>query len=80
MCGTLTANLDLILDTTYLGSVNIDNDAIFAAFDCNCPVSFSVEADYDGVTAGDVYGQLDVRNSVYEIVQITDSCIKTLPM
>jgi len=61
-CGTLTASMDVIQDTTYLGSVAVDSAAIIKAVDCDCDNTFTVEADYTG-TVGDVYGQLDIRNA-----------------
>lgn len=72
--------MDLIQDTTYLGHVDVNTQAIIDAFDCDCVNTFSIQADYDGVTPGDVYGQLDIRNSVHQIIQVTDSCILPMPM
>ena len=78
-CGTLSAWMDLIYDEgTYMGGVSIPGETLVDSFNCNCEKTFSVEADYDG-TPGDVYGQLDIRNSAQQIVQITDSCIKSVP-
>jgi len=61
-CGTLSASMDVIQDTTYLGSVNVDSSAIIDSVDCDCDNTFTVTADYTG-TVGDVYGQLDIRNA-----------------
>lgn len=77
-CGNLSTTLDLIGEGNYLGSVSIDNNEIIDAFNCDCVKTFSVEADYDG-SAGDVYGQLFVRNSAHQIALISDSCVLSLP-
>jgi len=61
-CGTLSASMDVIQETTYLGSVDVDSAAIIDSVDCDCDNTFTVTADYDG-TVGDVYGQLDIRNA-----------------
>jgi len=61
-CGTLSASMDVIQDTTYLGSVIVDSAAIIDTVDCDCDNTFTVTADYTG-TVGDVYGQLDIRNA-----------------
>lgn len=62
-----------------MGAVEIPNNAIVDSFDCGCEKTFTVEADYDG-SPGDVFGQLDVRNTDNSIIQIVDSCTKSLPM
>lgn len=66
--------MDLIHDESYLAAVNIPGDTLVDSFNCNCVKTFTVEADFDG-TPGDVYGQLDIRNSQEQIIQITDSCV-----
>lgn len=71
--------MDIIQEDQFLGHVDIDEQAIIDAFDCDCTNNFSVQADYDGVTPGDVYGQLDIRNSAEAIIQITDSCTLSMP-
>lgn len=74
----MSVDLDLIKDdTTYLGHVTIDGDDIVDSFNCDCLKTFTVEADFDG-SPGDIYGQLDVRNSAHQVVQITDSCVYTV--
>lgn len=78
-CGTLTASMDIIQDTTYLGHVDVNSEAIVDSVDCDCDNTFTVTADYTG-TAGDVYGQLDIRNSEHQIVQVTDSCVLSMPI
>jgi hypothetical protein len=61
-CGTLDVSMDLIQDETYLGHVAVDAAAIADSIACDCDNIFTVTADYTG-TAGDVYGQIDIRNS-----------------
>lgn len=78
-CGTLSASMDLIQDTTFLGQVDVSSEAIIDAFDCDCTNTFSIQADYDGVTPGDIYGQLDIVNTIGQIIQITDSCVLPMP-
>lgn len=79
-CGTLSSSMELIWeDYTFLGNVDIDGNAIIDSFNCGCEKTFSVQADFDG-SPGDVYGQLDIRNSEHQIVQIVDSCTKSVPM
>lgn len=41
-CGTLSASMDLIQDTTYLGQVEVNSQAIIDAFDCDCTNTFSI--------------------------------------
>lgn len=77
-CGTLSASMDVIQDTTYLGSVAVDSASIIDSVDCDCDNTFTVTADYTG-TVGDVYGQLDIRNAQHQIVQVTDSCVLAMP-
>ena len=77
-CGNLSTTLDVIGEGNYLGSVSIHNNEIVDAFNCDCVKTFEVEADYDG-SAGDVYGQIMVRNSAHQIALITDSCVLSLP-
>lgn len=79
-CGALSANMDLIWDdNTYLGNVVIPGNDIVDSFNCDCVKTISVEADFDG-TPGDVYGQLDIRNSAHQVLQMQDSCVKAVPM
>lgn len=70
--------MDLIQDDVYLGHVDVDASAIVDAVDCDCDNTFTVTADYTG-TAGDIYGQLDIRNSQHKIIQVTDSCLLSMP-
>jgi len=77
-CGKMSVDLDLIQDdSTYLGHVVIPSDSIVDSFNCDCVKTFTVEADFNGAP-GDIYGQLDVRNSAHQVVQITDSCVYTV--
>lgn len=77
-CGKISVDLDLIQDdSTYLGKVTIPGSDIIDSFNCDCVKTFTVEADYSGAP-GDIYGQLDVRNSAHQVVQITDSCVYTV--
>lgn len=77
-CGAISADLDLIFeDSTYLGHVTIPDNAIVDAFNCDCAKTFVVEADFAG-SPGEVFGQLDVRNSAHQVVQITDSGTYTI--
>jgi hypothetical protein len=71
--------MDLIQDTTYLGHVEVDSTAIIDSVDCDCDNTFTITADYDG-SAGDIYGQLDIRNAEHQIVQVTDSCVLSMPV
>lgn len=70
--------MDVIQDTTYLGHVDVDTAAIIDTVDCDCDNMFTVTVDYDG-TVGDIYGQIDIRNSEHQIIQVTDSCILSMP-
>lgn len=79
-CGALTTWMDIIWDEyTFLGGVEIPNNTIVDSFNCDCVKTFAVQADFDG-SPGDVYGQLDVRNAQNQVVQIQDSCVKSVPM
>lgn len=78
-CGTLSTWLDIIWEEgTYLGGVTVPGDTIVDSFTCGCTKTFTVEVDYDG-TPGDIYGQLDIRNGQQELIQIVNSCVKSVP-
>lgn len=72
-CGALSASLDIISDTHFLGNVSVDGDEIASAFDCECDKVVTVIADFDG-SASTIYGQLEIHNGESELAQLTDSC------
>lgn len=76
-CGSLSTELELIHEGKYLGHITIPDNAIVDSFNCDCTKTFKVEADFTGV-AGEVYGQLDIRNSAHQVVQLMDSCVYTI--
>lgn len=80
-CGNFNAWMNVIYDSYhYLGGAHVPTSTINEAFDCDSDKKFIVEMPFDG-TPGDVYGQLNLRNSqgAQQLFLITESCELSVP-
>lgn len=67
--------MDLVYNEgDYLTSVQVPNSQIVSSFDCDCDRTFTVTAEFSGAE-GDVFGQLDIRNTPHDIITMVDSGI-----